>query len=226
MSIWFNTSVVGIAFKNPDGTDRQKIISKCKKEEPLMLTREPNEKYDKNAICVFRETDEQLGYVDNEQAKELGDHIDKGGEVQARIRNIHEPGEIYDFYGCTIDIQIGDIPYIQKEHRAKDLIEKAKDNENKYPLKAIEYYLKAVRMINEEEKLIRNTLMFQRDGKNLRKVGYPINELTRVLEKEKEYMACLIVIKRYEGLKDSVGLTKKDLKTIKKRKKRILKKYI
>jgi HIRAN domain len=55
--------VHGIFHRNPDSSDRQKIIRECRPGEDVHLMPEPDNPIDPNAIAVLRENGEQLGYV-------------------------------------------------------------------------------------------------------------------------------------------------------------------
>ena len=53
MSRTFRTKVVGVTFQNPDDTNRQEIISKCKVGEYVLLKRDYDNSYDQYAIAVL-----------------------------------------------------------------------------------------------------------------------------------------------------------------------------
>jgi hypothetical protein len=82
------TWVTGPTKKNPDGINRQKIIRKCKSGEEVMLVREPDNPYDGDAIAVFRESGEQIGYISKKHNKGLAKHLDKGGPYYAFVDKI------------------------------------------------------------------------------------------------------------------------------------------
>ncbi len=92
----FHSKVRGVAQKNQDGSERQKYIhSYCKPGMDLVLKREPNNPYDRNAISVwivvkmfFVPKTVQIGYLGAEVVKELAPVMDNGGEVKAKITEI------------------------------------------------------------------------------------------------------------------------------------------
>jgi hypothetical protein len=101
------TMVAGITYPNEDGTNRMEIIGRCTQFEHLLLIREPNNPYDRNAVKVCRKTGEQLGHIQRELAAEIVDKLHRGfgfcavfrekasryGQEEARIILIrYDPG--------------------------------------------------------------------------------------------------------------------------------------
>lgn len=79
--------VVGVTFNNDDGTSRQEIIKAMTKDAPVTLTREPNNKYDPNAIMVSS-IDGQVGYIGKEYVKILAPMMDNGRKFSAVVDTI------------------------------------------------------------------------------------------------------------------------------------------
>ncbi len=91
----FHTKAVGVTYPNDDGTDRQKIIAKCKVGDRLILQHEPENPYDENAIAVYcRQSSffggskiKQIGHLPSRTARNL--HMDErivdGGQLDAKI---------------------------------------------------------------------------------------------------------------------------------------------
>jgi hypothetical protein len=101
----FHTKIAGVTYSNDDGTDRQKIIRRCKVGEALTLVREPGNPVDPNAIKILRQTGEQLGYISAGVASRgLTDDIDQGLDVRCSISNVTH-GE--DCSGVNILITVG-----------------------------------------------------------------------------------------------------------------------
>ena len=82
------TWVTGPTKKNPDGTKRENIIKKCESGEEVMLVREPDNPYDKNAIAVLRESGEQIGYISRKYNERLAKHLDNGEPYYAFVEKI------------------------------------------------------------------------------------------------------------------------------------------
>lgn len=89
--------IVGVTFKNPDGTKRQNHIKKLDGEKlPLFfhLKREPKNKYDPNAIAVFHKPKKgkmrQLGYIGRDYAEHLAPIMDDGVEVTCEYASAGE----------------------------------------------------------------------------------------------------------------------------------------
>ena len=100
----YTIKVVGESFDNPDGTSRQKIIEQCKIGNPVSLVREPNNRYDPNAVGVHVTGRGQIGYVSSENAEWMADVLDKGVEVSGLIKYINQTR---GFFGVVTDITIG-----------------------------------------------------------------------------------------------------------------------
>ncbi len=118
--------VVGVSFKNKEyAVDRQTIIKKLHGEEQIYLKREPNNRFDKNAVAVVLKRssgDFKLGYVRSELAGLLSDFW-KDYKFTARIREIFKGNEEERIsWGLRIDIR--------KINRNKLKTKKKKSNYN------------------------------------------------------------------------------------------------
>lgn len=73
--------VAGVTFDN-----RQAVIARLHVHEPMILRREPNNAYDRNAIRVENGCGEQIGYIRKELAQRLASAIDRaGGVISAEV---------------------------------------------------------------------------------------------------------------------------------------------
>ena len=102
----FQTKVVGITESNPDGTSRQELIRRCRRGEPLLLIREPDNPDDENAIAVCRQSGEAIGYLTKYVAEDLAPQIDAGKILDAKLkrftRHRGEPrGVMIEIAFCT-----------------------------------------------------------------------------------------------------------------------------
>lgn len=86
--IEFYSKIVGVTYKNRDGSSRQNIIKRCSVGELLELIREPKNEHDPNALKICRQNGEQLGYIGAEQAEELAPLMDSGKRVTATISDL------------------------------------------------------------------------------------------------------------------------------------------
>lgn len=92
----FYTKVVGVSHKNDDGSSRQQNIKDYASEnKPVILEREPNNKYDKNAVAVYIEGGflfsygkHQIGYLDSHAAEDIAPLLDSGDQVKATISSV------------------------------------------------------------------------------------------------------------------------------------------
>ena len=79
-----HTRVVGVTFNG-----RQGVIKQLTAGEPLLLKREPYNKYDANAVSVERLNGAQLGYLSKELVRELAPHLDMvGGTANATVKEV------------------------------------------------------------------------------------------------------------------------------------------
>jgi len=61
----FPTKVAGVSHRNKDRKSRQQIIrDSCREGQRVRLIPEPDNRYDENAIGVWTEYGEQIGYLD------------------------------------------------------------------------------------------------------------------------------------------------------------------
>lgn len=89
------TKVAGVTHPNSDGSDRQKIIVRCRVGEHVQLVREPDNPYDRYAVRVLNQAGEQIGYIPAEFTGNdqgigwcVGRNMDRGEEYIARVANI------------------------------------------------------------------------------------------------------------------------------------------
>jgi len=99
----FYSKVVGVTFKNSDGSDRQKIVSECKVGDDIIFKPVPTKQYP-DAIGVFATNGKQLGYVKADLALELKEKYPIN-PMQVTIANI-TGGNDGTNYGCNLHIII------------------------------------------------------------------------------------------------------------------------
>jgi len=80
----FHLKVSGVSHRNADGSSRQKIIERCHPGEIVLLIREPENRYDADAIRVCRQSGEQIGYVPAEHSAHLGEELDISAQGTGR----------------------------------------------------------------------------------------------------------------------------------------------
>jgi hypothetical protein len=87
----FHLTVTGTKFKNADGTDRHDHIKNCNVGQVLTLIRDPDNKYDKNAIEVWTTDDRlQLGFIKEKYATDVAPLLDKGYQYDCKVEEIRE----------------------------------------------------------------------------------------------------------------------------------------
>ena len=97
-------NVVGVTFLNDDGSSRQSIISNCKRDDEIRLVREPENKFDKNAIAIFHKLG-QVGYVAKDFAKQMAPDMDYGYSYEGVIANVTGGNDDY-VYGLDVVVKI------------------------------------------------------------------------------------------------------------------------
>ena len=75
--------VVGIAYLNADGSNRQFEVMTCVPGEAVSLEPEPRNKHDRFAIAVKSVRGVQIGYLPAERAPWIGSMIRAGREISA-----------------------------------------------------------------------------------------------------------------------------------------------
>ncbi len=98
-----HTKITGTAYRNPDGSDRQVIVSKMKTGEKLLLIPEPNNPYDKDAIQLVRVTGELVGYLEMDLALEIKSRLLRKTLVEASVTNIYRDKQ--NVLQVTIELQ-------------------------------------------------------------------------------------------------------------------------
>jgi hypothetical protein len=118
------TKVRGVSFNNPDGTSRQDVIrSLCHPGDALLLTREPGNPVDRNAIGVIRVSrgpdgkaafTELLGYLSKEIAQDLGPFFEDGPVGLAEI--VEVTGDLAGRDDCFVGVNIRAEIYMPDDH--------------------------------------------------------------------------------------------------------------
>jgi hypothetical protein len=100
------TTVVGVSFKNENGSDRQSIITRCREGEAILLIREPNNKFGPNAIRVCRTNGDQIGHIARDEAYRVADELDRGKKLNTEIAYIHPPKRSGQKAGVVVRIGV------------------------------------------------------------------------------------------------------------------------
>ena len=80
-------AVAGESFKNSDGRSRQAEIKRCSEGEPIILEREPDNRYDDQCVKVISARGVQIGAISRD-APWVAERMDAGRTVDARIHSI------------------------------------------------------------------------------------------------------------------------------------------
>ena len=76
-------AVVGIAFPNKDGGNRQFEVAMCRPGELVALVPEPTNKADPAAVAVYSARGIQIGYLSAERCVWIGARIRQGQDIKA-----------------------------------------------------------------------------------------------------------------------------------------------
>lgn len=93
------TRIVGVSFEN-----RQETIAKLHEGDRLWLEREPENRFDSNAIKVLRNNSEQIGFLNRFLAQAIAPYLDALGHP-LRAKVLHLTGSSYDGYSLGAAIQ-------------------------------------------------------------------------------------------------------------------------
>jgi single-stranded-DNA-specific exonuclease len=102
------TRVVGVTFEN-----RQEVIARLQIGDLIWLEREPDNRYDSNAIKVSMNNGEQIGYLNRYLAASIAPHLDRYGEP-ARGEISLLTGSSWDNYSLGVIISFR-VPGLQDD---------------------------------------------------------------------------------------------------------------
>ena len=103
------TTVAGVNFKNADGTIRASIIERMSKDDKICLERDPDNKYDRNAVkvCVLLDgIKHQIGFLERRIAAEVSHRMLLGESFPVSVirRGNYNNGRYRGIY-CRIEIE-------------------------------------------------------------------------------------------------------------------------
>jgi hypothetical protein len=86
---WIYSTVVGVSHRNRSGSpSRQNILARCGPNEELQLIREADNPVDPNAIALYRNNGQQLGYLNTRLAEEMREWLSRGEQWHAILTEI------------------------------------------------------------------------------------------------------------------------------------------
>lgn len=103
------TTVAGVNFKNADGSSRTSIIERMSNNDEIYLERDPENKYDSNAVkvCVLMDGEKkQIGFLERRIAAEVSHRMLMGESFPVSIirRGYYTNGRYRSIF-CRIDIE-------------------------------------------------------------------------------------------------------------------------
>lgn len=108
MPRYINTKVVGVSRRNEDGTSRQELIEELEVGDVLDLEREPYNEHDTDAVAVFRQDGQQLGYLRSELAANLAEQMDEGISADAVVLQVTGGDVERPSFGVNIRVAVYD----------------------------------------------------------------------------------------------------------------------
>jgi len=222
----FFIKLVGVTYRNPDGTDRQHLVRHLSIGQTLVLKPEPTNPYDSEAVAVFDERGQQLGYLPQHSGVAL--LIDRGAQVTATVHRV-VGGGLLGFlfpsrarnYGCVLQITEGNYdwktitPLMDEDRAIEQALATAQQLERTDAQAAVRGYREVIGRIRALD--ARGPL-----ARAWRSARYPINRLTLVLERLGSAEDALGEILAYEQYEDRRGLPADDDDALAKRKQRLL----
>lgn len=86
----FSVAVVGIRYRNADGSSRAAEIERCTRGERVELVAEPENPHDACAVLVRSARGGQIGYLTASRAAWISRRIRAGEPVEALFQELHE----------------------------------------------------------------------------------------------------------------------------------------
>jgi hypothetical protein len=121
------SKVAGVSFRNPNGSDRQRIIRKfCRAGGSLDVRLEPDNRYSEDAIGLWVRgrwlfifpARYQIGYVKEAIASEIREDVVRGCRISVRILEVTGGGWFRRrYYGVNIEIRLGSENDVASEQR-------------------------------------------------------------------------------------------------------------
>jgi hypothetical protein len=105
----FETKVVGVTRHNHDGSDRQVIAKDCRPGDPIVLRHEPDNAQDANAVAVYRENGEQVGYLSAAVAEKIAPLLDADAPLTAIVSAVTGGTPDHPNYGVDLRIHDGEV---------------------------------------------------------------------------------------------------------------------
>lgn len=212
---------------NVDGTQRMELLTECEENQQVYLRCDhtiPEQRY---TIQVYNDDGQQIGTLHDQ--KEIAVHLDRGGEVTARLkREMGKSGIFRKFIRflrrpktCFLEVTL--VPfhleqfmeYIEKDREISRTIARAEAHEKDSIKLAIRNYLQAI-----DEIIAYDSLGLQ--ARAWRQARIPVNRLSMVYEKEGKLAEALKVIDWYLSYPDYTGIDPYEREMIMKRRERLV----
>lgn len=211
---------------NENGIKRSDIVSGLTENEPVYLRRSFDYRQHRFLIRVFNASGQQIASIFGE--KELAIHLDRGGEVRARITSATGNSRLFNRFlnffrknkSCFIEVTkislnpelFSDI--IQKDKEIGRTVARAVAHEKDSVKLAVRNYLQAIDQIVALDNI-------GLKARAWRQTRIPVNRLSMVYEKEGKTAEALKVIDWYLSYEDYVGIDPYEMEMILKRKERL-----
>lgn len=223
MSQTFIVHLRGATYPNTDGTDRQRLIARCRVGDSLTLRAEPDNPHDRYAVAVLNGQGHQFGYLPSD-ARDASSIL-RGESISATVfRRLGGPRWWHSLFGIKRNygllIQLTNAPVDWKahnQHRAKAEVVDAMVKEAKSFEKS---GAEAGEVVARYQAAIASVIDL--NAKNPVAASHrfeqaPINRITMLLIKQKRHLDARAIYEEWSAVTDPVGLTKADREALAKR---------
>lgn len=221
MSRTFLVGVRGESYDNDDGSSRQELIRRLRKHNRVVLVPDPTNPHDRWAVKVLNEAGEQLGWLPSDARD--ADTLLRGEPISAVVHAVTGGTNWLNrllgkkSVGLVLRITKDDPDWSRRDAldklakpydtQVQDALELEKAGDGDAAIEAMQNTIAEVRHFTD-----RNP-----QASAHRRVPLPVDRLSLLLERKKDYSGALAVIAQWEHQFDPVQPTKAVCESIRKR---------
>jgi hypothetical protein len=118
----FFTSVAGATRNNEWGSSRQEVIGECRVGAGVRLVREPDNEFDPNAISLFVEGGDCVGYLKRSVAAEISrDVADNGRVYMGFVKEVTGGTDEHPHFGLNVVVVRLTEEYVRTHRTGQDV---------------------------------------------------------------------------------------------------------
>ena len=222
MSRIFYKKIKGISHINIDGSSRQELARTLKKGDMLILKADPGNLNDRWAVEVHHSKGGQLGFLPSD-ARDASSLL-KGEPISARVHRLIGGTNWFSKIilqkknlGVVIELEKGEPnwkrveEYTQMASPIDKVVQEALNKEKEENIEV------AIKQLNEAMKKVKEFTITNKIASAHKRLQAPINRLSLLLEKKKEYELAFLSIQEYYDFVDPVQPNKAEREAIRKR---------